>query len=116
LASQIAEPAYLEVIKKWIVEGVCGLDSDAVFVNASQIERKLITGRVLTAAAQRVKEITGRDVDMKLSPEPALRAQGITVTAADGRTAFNNQVEARLNRYNQRIQSMIYDTLFDVSD
>jgi vacuolar-type H+-ATPase subunit E/Vma4 len=39
----------------------------------------------------------------------------VVLTAADGRTAFNNQVHTRLRRHQREIQTMIQDTLFSGS-
>ena len=42
----------------------------------------------------------------------ALQAQGVVLTAADGRTAFNNQVPTRMLRRQREIRKLIYDVLF----
>jgi len=41
-----------------------------------------------------------------------LKAQGIVLTAANGHTAFNNQVKTRMLRKQREIQTLIYNTLF----
>jgi vacuolar-type H+-ATPase subunit E/Vma4 len=41
-----------------------------------------------------------------------LQSQGVVLTAADGRTAFNNQVKTRMLRNRREIQTLIYNTLF----
>jgi vacuolar-type H+-ATPase subunit E/Vma4 len=114
LSAMQQKSAYRNVLQAWIVEGVLGLESESVLVNASAAERKLITDQMLADAERKIKKVSGRGVNIKLSPEPALKNQGIMVTAEDGRTAFNNQVEARIARYGQRIQNEIFDSLFNL--
>ena len=41
-----------------------------------------------------------------------LKRQGVVVTAADGRTAYNNQVTTRIQRKEREIRMLIYDKLF----
>jgi len=47
-----------------------------------------------------------------LSEEEPLKSQGVVLTAADGRTAFNNQVKTRILRHKREIQTLIYNALF----
>ena len=114
LSAMKQKSAYGDVLQAWIIEGILGLESESVLVNASAAERILITDQMLADVKQKIKKVSGRSVKVKLSPEPALKNQGILITAEDGRTAYNNQVEARIARYGQRIQNVIYDSLFDL--
>ena len=63
-------------------------------------------------AAQRAAERTGKPVDLTLSEARPLKSQGVVLTAADGRTAFNNQVRTRMMRKQREIRTLIYNTLF----
>jgi ATP-dependent protease HslVU (ClpYQ) peptidase subunit len=40
-----------------------------------------------------------------------LKSQGIVLTAADGRTAFNNQVRTRMLRNQRKIRTLIYNKI-----
>jgi vacuolar-type H+-ATPase subunit E/Vma4 len=47
-----------------------------------------------------------------LSETLPLKSQGVVLTAADGRTAYNNQVKTRILRKEREIRMAIYNTLF----
>jgi vacuolar-type H+-ATPase subunit E/Vma4 len=49
---------------------------------------------------------------LTLSDTPPLKSQGVVLTAADGRTAFNNQVKTRMLRKQREIRMLIYNALF----
>ncbi|MGQ9616071.1 MAG: V-type ATP synthase subunit E [Spirochaetota bacterium] len=107
-----SEPNYKDVLEKWIVEAAIGLGADSAVVNASAGERALIDRVLLGSAEKRVKELTGREVKLMLSTAQPLSRQGVVLTAADGKTAYNNQVETRFLRFHPRIRRLIYDKLF----
>lgn len=108
----IQHPRYRSVLGGWIVEAMIGLDTEVAQVNASERERGLIDQKLLKEAEEKVKNRTGRSVRLRLSAQPPLRDQGIVVEAVDGRTAFNNQVDARIKRNQQKIRKLIYERLF----
>ena len=61
---------------------------------------------------ERISIKTGRQINLQLSKELPLKSQGVVLTAADGRTAFNNQIRTRMLRKEREIRMTIYDTLF----
>ena len=61
---------------------------------------------------KRIKKILGFGVVLKVSEEQPLHAQGVVLTAQDGRTAFNNQIHTRMLRKQREIRKHIYDNLF----
>ena len=112
LGSMIDDPNYKSVLINWIIEAAIGLDAESAEVNASERERMLIDRELLSEAGRQVHERIGKQVALTLSSAPPLKAQGVVVTAADGRTAFNNQVKTRMLRRQRDIRVKIYDALF----
>lgn len=107
-----SRPGYREVLQNWIVEAAVGLGAGSAVVNGSALERPLIDDAMLRSACRRVRELTGREVRLELSGDPPMTRQGVVLTASDGKTAFNNQVETRFVRYHPLIRSLIYEKLF----
>jgi vacuolar-type H+-ATPase subunit E/Vma4 len=112
LASMIDTPEYTSTLTDWIAEAAAGLGADAAQVNASDREKPLIDEHRLSQAAQKAAERTGKPVTLTLSDAQPLKSQGVVLTAADGRTAFNNQIKTRMMRRQREIRTLIYDTLF----
>lgn len=112
LADEVSSPGYRQVLTGWIVEAITGLDAEEVQVNASKKERDLINSKVLGSAAKQVERITGKHVTCTLSTDAPLTGQGVTVTAVDGRTAFNNQIVTSIRRADRKIRNLVYDRLF----
>lgn len=116
IAGMIATPAYRTILAAWITEAAAGLDAPVARVNASAAERKLIDTALLGEAAKNAENICNHPVSLSLADEPPLAGQGVVVTAADGRTAFNNQVATRLRRHESAIRNLVYDTMFSSSN
>ena len=99
---------YNSILKGWIVEAAIGLSEEQLTVNASKEELALITDELLREAEAEVKSVSGRSVKIERADAAPLQKQGIFLTAREGRLAFNNLVEARLERYSTIIRRMIY--------
>lgn len=112
LASMTGEKNYRSVLAGWLTEAAVGLAAQTAFVNASPEELKLIDDKMLAEVGRLVRKQTSGKVELKLSEAEPLKYQGVVLTAADGRTAFNNQVRTRMQRNKREIQMLIYDTLF----
>jgi len=112
LAAMVREPEYRSALVQWIAEAAIGLGAESAEVNASQEERAVIDERLLSEAVEKVRGAAGGRIALTLSSAPPLPEQGIALTAADGRTAFNNQVKTRILRRRRRIQALIHDCLF----
>ncbi len=110
LAGLIGSPDYQEILVAWIVEAAVGLGEDRATVNASKEERSLLAG-ALPKAERKVAELTGRAISLSESSDPPISGQGVVLTSATSRTAFNNQVETRLLRFRTAIQKMIYEAI-----
>jgi len=112
LASVVGDKNYRSILIDWLTEATVGLGAESAKVNASAEERKLIDDRLLSEVKMLVRRRTGKEVELTLSGGEPLKSQGVILTAADGRTAFNNQVKTRMLRYKRQIQMMIHNTLF----
>jgi len=112
LAAMIQDPEYRSALVNWIAEATIGLGAESAEVNASQKERALVDEPLLSEAMEKARTATGGQVALRLSSAPPLPDQGIVLTAADGRTAFNNQVKTRVLRRRRQIQALIHDSLF----
>lgn len=102
---------YADILKAWIVEGAIGLSRDEIYVNASAKERELLSEELLKAAEQEAERQLGRPVKIHLSSENPLKDQGVFLSSQNGRLAFNNLVEARLQRYSAQLRRMIYQKI-----
>jgi vacuolar-type H+-ATPase subunit E/Vma4 len=103
---------YSSVLVGWITEAAIGLDAESAQINASEKERALINDQLLSEVADRIHAHAGRQVKLTISDAQPLKSQGVVVTAADGRTAFNNQVKTRMLRKQREIRTVIYNALF----
>ncbi len=112
LSSLIGDADYRAVLIGWMTEAAVGLGAESAEVNASQTERPLIDDRMLSEVREKVHARTGSEVELTLSAAQPLPSQGVVLTAADGRTAFNNQVPTRMLRHQREIRKLIYDILF----
>ena len=89
------------------------MGAESARINASKEERALIDDRMLSEMARRIQKQTGKQISLTLSDANPLQSQGVVLTAADGRTAFNNQVRTRMLRKQREIRTMIYNILFN---
>lgn len=113
LRSMTGDENYRSVIVNWITEAAIGLGAESARINASKEERALIDDRMLSEIARRIQKQTGKQISLTLSDANPLQSQGAVLTAADGRTAFNNQVRTRMLRKQREIRTLIYNTLFN---
>ena len=113
LENLVKKPEYRNILREWIVEAAVGLGVESAVINTSIAERKLMDSKLLRAAENRAKKITGRSVSLSLSDDPPLAGQGVVLSSIDGKTAFNNQVSTRLLRKQRDIQIQVYRILFD---
>jgi len=104
-------PEYRDILAGWIAEAAIGLNTSSASVRSSRDEQK-IAAAVMEDASREAEQITGDAVTLTQSSDAPLSGQGVSLTAADGRTAFNNQVDTRLIRYESEIRKIIYNSLF----
>lgn len=116
LKTRIDTPEYRRYLRDWIVEAACGLDVETAQLNASSAERELIDEALLREVIEQVNQKAGKSINVTLSADAPLEGQGVVLTSADGRMAFNNQVRTRMLRHRHKIQMMIYEALFAEKD
>jgi vacuolar-type H+-ATPase subunit E/Vma4 len=112
LASMAGDENYRSVLINWIAEAFIGLGAEAAQINASQKERAMIDDRLLSEVKEKIHMQTDKQAQLKLSDAEPSKYQGVVLTAADGRTAFNNQVKTRMLRKQREIQMLIYNAVF----
>ena len=112
LASMAGDENYRSVMINWIAEAFIGLGAEAAQINASQKERAFIDDRLLSEVKEKIHMQTNKQAQLKLSDAEPSKYQGVVLTAADGRTAFNNQVKTRMLRKQREIQMLIYNAVF----
>lgn len=110
--SMVDDPNYRDVLIDWMTEAAIGLDAESAEVNASEKERRKINPELLSDVGRKVHKLTSKQVTLTLSDAQPLKSQGVVLTAADGRTAFNNQVKTRMLRRQRDIRAKVYDALF----
>ena len=111
-ASMAGDENYRSVLINWIVEAFIGLGAEAAQINASQMERAFIDDQLLSEVKEKIHMQINKQAQLKLSDAEPLKSQGVVLTAADGRTAFNNQVKTRMLRKQREIQMLIYNAVF----
>jgi vacuolar-type H+-ATPase subunit E/Vma4 len=111
LASMVGDENYRSVLVNWIAEAFIGLGAEAAQINASQKERALIDDRLLSEVKEIIHMQTNKQAQLKLSDAEPSKYQGVVLTAADGRTAFNNQVKTRMLRNQHEIRTLIYNAV-----
>ena len=111
LDSMINDAQYRSILINWITEAAIGLGAESALINAEK-ELALINDQLISDVQEKIRNKTGKQINLQLSKEAPLKSQGVVLTAADGRTAFNNQVRTRMLRKEREIRMAIYDTLF----
>jgi len=112
MESLIGSEGYRRTLVGWIVEAAIGLNVPEAELNASKQEMPLLDRNLLDEAEKELKGLTGRSVKLTVSEEDPPLAQGVVLKAKDGRLAFNNQLQARLLRYDLQIRRIVYQKFF----
>ena len=112
LDSMSGDKSYRSILINWITEAAIGLDAKSARINASEKELVFIDDKLISEVAEKIRTKTGRQITLELSESPALKSQGVVLTASDGHTAFNNQVKTRMLRKEREIRMAIYNALF----
>lgn len=112
VARAAEESGYGDVLREWIVEAAVGLSVPKARVNASREDLPRITEDLLREAEREVLELTGKPVRLSRVEQDPLPAQGVILTAEDGRLAYNNQVPVRFLRAQSDIRKLVHAALF----
>jgi vacuolar-type H+-ATPase subunit E/Vma4 len=111
LASMTGDANYRSVLINWIAEAFIGLGAEAAQIDASEKERAFIDGQLLSEVKEKIHMQTNKQAQLILSDAGPLKSQGVVLTAANGRIAFNNQVKTRMLRNQREIQMLIYNAV-----
>ena len=111
LALMAEDENYRSVLINWIAEAFIGLGAESAYINASEKELKLINDQLLSEVKEKIQKQTDKQAQLILSDDGPVKYQGVVLTAADGRTAFNNQVKTRISRNQREIRTLIYNAL-----
>ena len=112
LDSMTGDTNYRPILIDWITEAAIGLDAKSARINAAEKELALINEKLISEVTEKIRGKTGNEITLQLSDAPPLESQGVVLTAADGRTTFNNQVRTRMLRKEREIRMAISNTLF----
>jgi vacuolar-type H+-ATPase subunit E/Vma4 len=109
MKTRITTPGYREVLANWMIEAARGLNVDAAIVNSSAAERELIDDTLLREVMEKLEN----KVKLTLSESDPLDLQGVVLSSANGRLAYNNQVRTRIRRHRREINDLVLEALFD---
>lgn len=105
------EPGYDDVIRRWIIEAVEGVDAEEATVLCPKDDRATVE-KVLDAAAKELSRIRGTTVKLSVDEGTALVGQGVVVRDSTGRIAFSNLVADRIRRHAGEIRKAAHRTVF----
>jgi vacuolar-type H+-ATPase subunit E/Vma4 len=109
--SREGSEAYRRAFTGWVVEGVLGLEGTEVVVSAGSGEQELLES-VLPEAQRTARELSGREVELTAADEPHGGAPGVVASVPDGRTLYDNRVDARIRRHEGEIRRLVYEIMF----
>ena len=89
--------SYLSFLKKLVLEGIMALGEGKILVLPGELEKKLLTKKVLSQIEKEAYEKYGRKVVLSLSNQ-ILTEGGVVLETFDGKTRFDNRFSARIKR------------------
>ena len=101
---------YRRALGGWIAEGALGLAGTEVEVSVSSDEEPLLES-ALSAARRVVRELAGTEVALTAA-KAHTGSPGPVVAAPDGRTIYDNRIDARIRRHENTIRRMVYEIMF----
>lgn len=109
--AESARARYLEALTGWIVEGALGLSGTELEVAPAGGEEQVV-GDLLPEAARRAGEVSGREVSLSRADQAHGAAPGVVIYGSDGRTLYDNRVDARMRRHENAIRRLVYQVMF----
>jgi vacuolar-type H+-ATPase subunit E/Vma4 len=104
LKSVRKSPAYLQILRHLIEEGLRSIGSDTCILS--------VCGEDYGFAKEIASEISMGDIQISVSPDPVSTSGGVIIKSPGG-IMVNNTVEARLARYHKDLLVEIAAILFD---
>jgi len=105
---------YAEILNSLIVQGLLQLLEASVLVRVREADQSIVDG-ILDVAAAKYKDITGKEVILKVDTEsflPADMTGGVELQAQKGRIKISNTLEARLDLIAQQLVPEVRGALF----
>jgi vacuolar-type H+-ATPase subunit E/Vma4 len=112
LEALVAQPEYDEILKGWIAEAAIGLGCTEAQIRVSAAETACAE-RVLPDAESTAASILGISCSLSLDKGHPLRQQGVVAVSLDGSTAFNNQLDTRLARYEPQLRAIVTEEVLE---
>lgn len=109
---QVSRPEFRETLIDWTVEAALGLAAPDPILRVTASCAHWIDDDFLDKAARRYRELTGDEIAFTRAPETIPKGCGIILEAKNGRTAYNNLVQNRLDRYRERIEAIVLKDVF----
>ena len=98
--------SYLLFLKKLVLEGIVALGSEKLIIIPGEIEKKLLTKKVLSQIEKEAHERHGIKVVLSLSDQ-MLSEEGVVLETSDGKTRFDNRFSARVKRIENDMRLMV---------
>ena len=98
---------YRSILLGWITEACIGLNATEMVVSVSDREKQYLDEEMLHEVEFEVKKHSGFDIHLEREDGNSTAGLGVVVIAADGRTAYNNQLSTRMSRYQSEIRKMV---------
>ncbi|MFO8064480.1 MAG: V-type ATP synthase subunit E family protein [Spirochaetia bacterium] len=102
---------YTQVLTGWIVEGAIGLEGTRFTVSAGAGETSTVES-LIADAERKATELSGREIHLDVAEQPHGETPGVIISSPDGRTIYDNRINARMRRHQSEIRGIIYETLF----
>ncbi|RPH93190.1 MAG: hypothetical protein EHM72_16575 [Calditrichaeota bacterium] len=109
----LSQPEFKEMIMGWTVEAALGLAESDPVLRAAASCRPFIDDAFLDQAANRYRELTGKDVTFTLAPDVITKGLGIVLESKNGKTGYNNLLENRIDRHIDTIQAIVLKDIFN---
>lgn len=89
--------AFMVSLKKLVIEGAQALDAQEIRIMPGDVEKKLLTNKVLSQVEKEILKQLGRSVKLTVSDQ-ALPEGGVVLVTSDERMLFDNRFSARMKR------------------
>ena len=107
-----SSPRYSKALLAWMVEGIVGLETTRVSIEAPDSEIDLVKSLV-PEAEEGVRAVTGTTIAVEgVVKRTDSETAGIVIRDLTGAQAFDNRLSARIQRYHNRIYRLISRRLF----
>lgn len=100
-----------EMLTGWITEGIVALEAERVVLEGTLADAGRLEA-VRNEAETRASKLLGKRVSIESISTSRVGSAGVVVRDIDGEHAFDNTIEARLQRYEHEINRVIAEQVF----